>query len=93
MDSTPEECFEALALPHGTVARLAKEACSHTNVRFRRETLTALNRATALFITYLTDAALEHAEQKKRVTVLREDVRHGLATTAFDDDQSMKEAA
>lgn len=66
MEYPSEECYDALKLPQGTVARIAKEACANPSARFKRDTLVAINRATALFITYLADAAREHAAQKKR---------------------------
>jgi histone H3/H4 len=63
-ESTEFDYLQEVQLPHATVCRIARHGVE--NVRFQRQSLQAINKATALFITFVTDAALEIAQSHKR---------------------------
>lgn len=77
------EKLEDLNLPNASVAKIIKEAIPDS-VNIGKEARTALARAAAVFVLYISSHASQEAQKANRKTMVAQDVMDALSNLEFE---------
>lgn len=78
------ERLEDLNLPNASVAKIIKEAIPE-NINLSKDAKTALARAAAVFVLYVSTHASQEAKKAHRKTMIGQDVIDALENLEFDE--------
>lgn len=78
------EKLEDLNLPNASVTKIIKEAIPDS-VNIGKEARTALARAAAVFVLYVSSHASQEAQKTNRKTMVAQDVLDALSNLEFDE--------
>lgn len=78
------EKLEDLNLPNASVAKIIKEAIPDS-VNIGKEARTALARAAAVFVLYISSHASQEAQKSNRKTMVAQDVLDSLTNLEFEE--------
>eukprot|EP01067_Filipodium_phascolosomae_P002119 Filipodium_phascolosomae@DN2301_c0_g1_i13.p3 len=75
-----------LEFPHSLIARIVKNALPDSSATVvTKDASLAINRATSLFVMYLTDSAQEVAKSSKRSTIQGQHILQAMVECGFDN--------
>lgn len=72
-------------LPTNIILKLIQNKIDLQYYKIRKESIQTLSRCLSVFILYITDCALEHAEHDKRSTIQTQDILAALDESLFID--------
>lgn len=72
-------------LPTNIILKLIQKKIDLSYYKVRKESIQTLSRCVSVFILYITDCALEHAEHDKRSTIQTQDIIAALDESLFID--------